>query len=100
MKNAAQKIPERKQRGSGRRNARGGTAQTKKTRIGEDALRALTEGGQKGDVPEAAQLYFAGETSPTLLESYFACPYAGFMKYVLRLSEREEGALPARDAGD
>ena len=69
-------------------------------RIGEDALRALTEDGQKGDVPEAAQLYFAGETSPTLLESYFACPYAGFMKYVLRLSEREEGALPARDAGD
>lgn len=69
-------------------------------RVGEDTLRNLTEGGEKEPVPEAAQLYFAGETSPTLLEGYFACPYAGFMKHVLRVKEREEGAVLARDAGD
>ena len=69
-------------------------------RIGEETLRALTEGSVKEDVPEAAQLYFAGETSPTLLEDYFDCPYAGFLKHVLRLAERDEGALLARDAGD
>lgn len=66
---------------------------------GEEPLRAVTEGNEKSDVPEAARIYFAKETSPTLLESYFACPYAGFMKHVLSLKEREEGALLARDAG-
>ena len=66
----------------------------------EGALRALTEGGEKHPVPEAAQLLSEGDISPTLLESYFACPYAGFMKHVLRLKEREERAVLARDAGD
>lgn len=66
----------------------------------ENTLRALTEGGEKQPVPEAADLLFAGDVSPTLLESYFSCPYAGFMKNVLRLKEREEASQIARDAGD
>lgn len=65
-----------------------------------ETLRALTEGGEKQPVPEAAELLFAGDVSPTLLESYFSCPYAGFMKNVLRLQEREEASQIARDAGD
>ena len=68
-------------------------------RLGEETLRALSESGTKRAVPEAAALLFAGETSPTLLENYFACPYAGFMKSALRLSEREEGRSRTRDAG-
>ena len=66
----------------------------------EVTLRALTEGGEKEPVPEASQILLSGDISPTLLESYFACPYAGFMKNVLRLQEREERAVLARDAGD
>ena len=61
---------------------------------------AILNGGGKGDVPAAGQMYFAGEFSPTLLESYFACPYAGFCKHVLRLQEREERSALARDTGD
>ncbi len=64
-----------------------------------EALSVITENGEKAPVPAAAER-FAGEISPTLLESYFACPYAGFMKNVLRLTEREERAVPARAAGD
>ncbi len=65
---------------------------------GEDV--SLLLGGEKPPVPEAGALYFAGDISPTLLESYFACPYAGFLKNVLRLKEREERPVLARDTGD
>ena len=61
---------------------------------------ALLSGGEKETVPAAGALYFAGDVSPTLLESYFACPYAGFLKNVLRLKEREERPVLARDTGD
>ncbi len=66
----------------------------------QPAADALLAGGGKADVPAAGELYFAGEVSPTLLESYFACPYAGFLKNVLRLKEREERPVLARDTGD
>lgn len=66
----------------------------------EETLRALTEDGEKRAVPEAARLLSAGDLSPTLLESYFSCPYANFMKNALRLREREERAVLARDTGD
>ncbi len=63
-----------------------------------DGLRFQTE---KGDVEEAAKLYFSGEISPTLLEDYFACPYKSFAERALRLEEREEtrSVLDSGDAG-
>ena len=64
----------------------------------EETLLALTEGREKQPLP-AAGAACAGDVSPTLLETYFKCPYQGFMKHVLRLKEREEGVFAARDAG-
>lgn len=63
--------------------------------LGGDALLPK----EKGKVPEAAQLFFAGDASPTLLEGYFACPYASFATRGLRLREREERTVLATDAG-
>lgn len=71
------------------------------TQAGEgERVNAVLSGGDKQTIPAAGALYFAGEVSPTLLESYFACPYAGFMKNVLRLREREDRPVLARDTGD
>ncbi len=56
-------------------------------------------GGQKGAVGELSDLLFAGEISPTLLESYFTCPYAGFASRGLRLREREERSVLDTDTG-
>ncbi len=65
---------------------------------GED-VDALLSGGGKQDVPEAKELYFAGSVSPTLLERYFACPYAGFAAQALKLREREERTVLDTDTG-
>ena len=40
-----------------------------------------------------------GSLSPTALESYFACPYSGFMRQGLKVQEREEGVIRAADTG-
>ncbi len=54
----------------------------------------------KGKVSCGERLYFSGGTSsPSLLETYFTCPYQGFAKYGLRLREREERSLLNTDAG-
>jgi ATP-dependent helicase/nuclease subunit B len=37
--------------------------------------------------------------SASRLESYFACPYAHYFRYWLRLNKRDEGGLEATDAG-
>lgn len=67
---------------------------------GGEFLRAFTEGGEKESVPAAKDLYFAGGyVSPTLLEGYFSCPYAGFVTRALRLREREERSVLDTDAG-
>ncbi|MDE6676367.1 MAG: PD-(D/E)XK nuclease family protein, partial [Clostridia bacterium] len=63
---------------------------------GEGELPASSE---KKNVPAAAELYFARDISPTLLESYFACPYSGFMMRGLRLREREERSVLDTDTG-
>ncbi|MDE6273903.1 MAG: PD-(D/E)XK nuclease family protein, partial [Clostridiales bacterium] len=50
--------------------------------------------------PLAAVMWLRGDSvSPTLLESYFKCPYEGFMTRVLKLNEQREGALAQTDAG-
>lgn len=66
---------------------------------GEDRVEKLLSGGGKSAVPEAEELYFSGEVSPTLLEQYCECPYAGFALRALRLREREERTVQDTDAG-
>lgn len=48
------------------------------------------------------RLYLGGKASlsPTTLESYFSCPYFGFMRQGLRVQEREEGAVRPVDTGN
>ncbi len=65
---------------------------------GKDLARLLG-GGEKAKVPEAGELVFAGDLSPTLLEQYFSCPYSGFAVRALRLREREERTVLDTDAG-
>ena len=73
-----------------------------------NAIRSALE--EKGAVPEgkfkhaptplAAELWMRHDrVSPTLLESYFDCPYEGFMKRALRLVEQREGSTSQADAG-
>ncbi len=59
----------------------------------------LLAGGEKRPVPSFSDLVFRGEISPTLLEKYFECPYAGFMERALRLKDREERRVVEADAG-
>ncbi len=55
-------------------------------------------GGEKGQVKEAGELIFRRDVSPSLLEKYFECPYAGFARS-LRLQERQERAVLDTDTG-
>ena len=48
--------------------------------------------------PEAGQLIFSSDISPSLLERYFECPYAGFARS-LRLVERQERPVLDTDTG-
>ena len=41
-----------------------------------------------------------GNVSPTLLETYFSCPYLNYAREGLKLSERQEGALRPLDTGN
>ena len=60
----------------------------------------LTEHERHAPTPLAAELWLRRETvSPTLLENYFECPYEGFMKRALKLTEQREGAVMQADAG-
>lgn len=50
--------------------------------------------------PLASLLWLKGESvSPTLLESYFECPYGGFVKRALKITEQREGSVAQADAG-
>lgn len=66
---------------------------------GEDGLERILNGGEKERVPLAGELYFSADVSPTLLETYFACPYKGFAARALRLREREERTVLDTDTG-
>lgn len=70
------------------------------TRAGEgQSVNALLTGMEKEKISSANELYFSSGASPTLLETYFSCPYAGFVSRGLRLREREERSLLDTDAG-
>ncbi len=66
---------------------------------GKEDVDRLLRGGGKEPVAALGDLVFSGQASPTLLESYFACPYAGFANRALRLREREERPVLDTDAG-
>ena len=64
---------------------------------GEPVARLLGE-DKKPRVP-GEKLYFRGKVSPTLLETYFECPYKSFAARGLKLQEREERSVMATDTG-
>ena len=52
-------------------------------------------------IDRAEELFFSGgRISPTMLERYFACPFANFTEKGLKLKEREESAVVAVDSGN
>ena len=58
------------------------------------------EGGEEARVEAAGALWFSDDVSPTLLETYFECPYHGFAERGLKLRRRQEGAILPTDAGN
>ncbi len=89
-----------RERGASSSLARDASIREALLRMGEADPARLLSAAEKGDVPEAGQLYFSKEISPTLLEDYFSCPYKGFAARALRVTEREErGVLDSTDAG-
>jgi ATP-dependent helicase/nuclease subunit B len=56
---------------------------------------------QERHIDGADELFFRGGVfRVTQAENYYRCPYLHFLKYGIRLKEREEGELEARDAGN
>ena len=67
----------------------------------EAATSTLRAEAQKGAIQGGMQLFApSGSVSPTLLETYFTCPYKNFAQRGLRLVEREEGAVRPIDTGN
>lgn len=53
------------------------------------------------DLAGARDFFFgSGSTTISRLQEYFACPYKHFLKYGLRLKEREDGRLSPLDIGN
>lgn len=68
-------------------------------KVGADVDALLGE-KEKKPLSCGEKLYFkGGYVSPSLLEKYFACPYAGFSAYGLRLREKEQKSILNADAG-
>ncbi len=53
-----------------------------------------------GSIANAEKLYFKNDVSPTMLETYFTCPYRNFISKGLRAEERAEETVRAADTGD
>lgn len=59
------------------------------------------EDGESGFVENGERLFFhGGKVSPSALETYFSCPFRHFLRYGLRLKEREEQTVMATDSGN
>ncbi len=72
----------------------------KENGLQKQADAALQPDRKKTDITLGKQLFLRyGSLSPTTLESYFSCPYLGFMSKGLRLAERQVGAVRATDTG-
>ncbi|MBE5753289.1 MAG: hypothetical protein E7343_04405 [Clostridiales bacterium] len=58
-------------------------------------------GGGQVSVENGEELFFRdGKVSPTMLETYFACPFKNFVSNGLRAKEREESLVLAVDTGN
>ncbi|MCD8041007.1 MAG: PD-(D/E)XK nuclease family protein [Clostridia bacterium] len=69
---------------------------------GQLADEALTPPAPKENI-DCGKALFAGSgysVSPTLLETYFSCPYRNFMQRGLKLAERQEGGVRPLDTGN
>lgn len=72
----------------------------RKNGYGEEADLALKKPVKRG-ISCGQRLYLRnGSLSPTALETYFSCPYLGFMRQGLKVCEREEGAVRPVDTGN
>lgn len=60
---------------------------------------ALSVPADSGRISCGAKLY-GTSFSPTVLETYFSCPYKCFMMRGLKLAEREEGVMRPLDCGN
>ena len=65
----------------------------------EQAKAALSPSSDSGNISCGDRLY-GTSFSPTVLETYFSCPYKCFMLRGLRLNEREEGVMRPLDCGN
>lgn len=65
----------------------------------EGAEKVLTPPPAQENISCGDRLY-GTSFSPTVLETYFSCPYKCFMMRGLRLSEREEGVMRPLDCGN
>ena len=69
--------------------------------FGDRAEGVLREKQGKQPIKNGRALFAAkGSVSPTLLETYFSCPYLNFARQGLKLSERQEGAMRPLDTGN
>lgn len=65
-----------------------------------EADAALIKPARRG-ISCGKQLYLSYNcVTPTALETYFSCPYLGFMRQGLKVQEREEGAVRPVDSGN
>ena len=72
----------------------------KKHNLEEAAARGLAKRAYR-PITCGKRLYLNyGSLSPTTLESYFSCPYLGFMRQGLKVKEREEGCVRPIDTGN
>lgn len=89
-----------------RRNANSAVASAvyevlKRKGFEKDAREALEKPVKRG-ISCGKRLYLgkSDSLSPTALETYFLCPYLGFVRQGLKAAEREEGAVRAVDTGN
>lgn len=69
--------------------------------FGAEAESLLKEHKTKQPINNGRELFAGGgNVSPTLLETYFSCPYKNYARQGLRLFERQEGALQPLDTGN
>ncbi len=66
---------------------------------GDGALLGRFLGGRGKRAEKLPSLLFRGQISPSLLETYFECPYKSFFSYGLRIREREERSALDTDTG-
>lgn len=67
----------------------------------EKEAQAAVSSKKKESVSDGRSLFLKfNSISPTMLETYFSCPYKNFIQQGLKLNEREEGAMRPLDTGN